>query len=765
MKKMKLLFLMVAFALIAVSAASQDTLYVNKNNGISVAISVESIDSLTFNKPEGLRMQLHADTIVDTLYREVQKIVYDTLFTNIPDSLFLAQKLVTIGDELTLYGGWQKALVTNAAVVWSQEETETGVGGYPAMAVPGSKVMPDSESSIYLRALQACKYKPDVILLYAGENDNYVGDFSKGEIDSVRLGNVNERPFVTQVPVATDTVSFCAAYMGMVEQLIVSNPLARLFIVAQMPVYINPAQHNVSHYEQVRLAKVALLEQIASKYHLPLINLWSGSGVGDNNAFIMYDHDSETDIQILPNNYGSRRVAETILSAWKSYCIDNSVNHWVEDNVITYNKDVEELMKTLSASYYDAENDTVIDRFTLLHCSDIHGYLPAAKRIVDYCATYPSIIDAAVFSGDFVSWDFAQDESAPLLEAIKEIHQPIDITMGNHDAGFSSRLSLSGTNSQVYNKMFLPLKEKLYSRTTDFVVTQDTLPIEGKTYYSDSTGTIPCEWAEGVYENSIYYFHDYTDKKIRLISLYDYDDANDTVWGMRVVSRLVTDSILGDTIVLDTLYETMYRIERGFHVYRKKQMDWFIETLQSVPEDWGVMVLKHEEPLDLDTLTIYDFAEPASPNFITPSHLYTRSTSLMLGHVVPSIVDAWIHHKPLSRSFGYKGDAAYMDSLMITADFSQRTAKSEFICYLCGHDHVDGVFRFKDFDGQLLVLVTTSRYTHGGRDILPRVLESKTEDAFNVLSVDRSKRKIYITRIGSNFTKTYVDRSCTIIPY
>jgi hypothetical protein len=152
---------------------------------------------------------------------------------------FAKKKLVTIGDSLTSNTVWQRRLMLYTNMIWSAKETGAGVGyvnlndgtyttedksgdsdyrkAYK-MAWPGTAIEPSADTSIYIRSLDAKYYNPDIIILYAGENDPVNTWKSSGN-----TGTTPDEIVAKETPYKGRTIasgiSAISAYKGMIENL------------------------------------------------------------------------------------------------------------------------------------------------------------------------------------------------------------------------------------------------------------------------------------------------------------------------------------------------------------------------------------------------------------------------------------------------------------------------------------------------------------------------------------------------------------------
>lgn len=77
-------------------------------------------------------------------------------------------------------------------------------------------------------------------------------------------------------------------------------------------------------------------------------------------------------------------------------------------------------------------------------------------------------------------------------------------------------------------------------------------------------------------------------------------------------------------------------------------------------------------------------------------------------------------------------------------------AGGEFVCWFFGHSHKDEISYPGGNEDQLQIAITCARSDSGNLDDGDRVIGTKTQDAFNVMSIDTTDKLIKIVRIGAD---------------
>lgn len=226
--------------------------------------------------------------------------------------------MLSIGDSLSAHDKWQKWLVNWLGFSFDEDLNVNGKDGHPPMSMGGTAIMPDTNDSIYIRSLSAHYYNPDVIFVYAGQNDvPFFG--SATEIVSANLGTINDKPYKKDVIYSlvpeSEWLDYTAYYqgrptfysrcMGMIERLLESCQSAKIVVITSMQMWTSDGVQSVG-----RKAIDTAWKEICTKYSLPCVSLWTESGVNKINASSYYPSEGN----VHPNDYGYKRIAETIFS-------------------------------------------------------------------------------------------------------------------------------------------------------------------------------------------------------------------------------------------------------------------------------------------------------------------------------------------------------------------------------------------------------------------------------------------------------------------
>ena len=126
--------------------------------------------------------------------------------------------------------------------------------------------------------------------------------------------------------------------------------------------------------------------------------------------------------------------------------------------------------------------------------------------------------------------------------------------------------------------------------------------------------------------------------------------------------------------------------------------------------------------------------------------LKTTFDVLVTSHIAPNDSDGWLPQNTshiLNLLNAYKNRTSYSYQ---GVEYDYTDSEGDVICWICGHYHYDSI---EDVSNIKLVKVTTDGNTRLGVGNIEKVKGTATEQAFDILTVDKSKRKCYLTRIGA----------------
>ena len=199
-------------------------------------------------------------------------------------------------------------------------------------------------------------------------------------------------------------------------------------------------------------------------------------------------------------------------------------NNKIDTSILSLNPDIQDRLLQANRPLNTSANAylSVAKPVTLLHFSDIHGDVTELKRMVDLRASFSSMIDDAICTGDMVEQRYSNGMS---WWASVSGSENILMAIGNHDAlsdptGFD--WTQLATQAQQYSQYFSP-------------------------YISN--------WGATYTANKTYYYKDYSAKKIRLVvlncMLTGSDDTDQQTW---LTSTLASAKTAGLSVVIAVHY-------------------------------------------------------------------------------------------------------------------------------------------------------------------------------------------------------------------
>lgn len=382
--------------------------------------------------------------------------------------------------------------------------------------------------------------------------------------------------------------------------------------------------------------------------------------------------------------------------------------------VIERNSKAISQINSASCYGYNAKGSFNVDkRFTALVTTDVHLASKQLKNAVEFINGVDAI-DCGICLGDIQGSNYHDNDGTWYTDIVNTSTKPFYTVLGNHDLTFNSASGLTpcGTPSEAFARFIQP--------TLDVVGENITLP-----YYAIT--------------NNAY--------KTVLICLNNYDAPT-------TLNSSGTDFV----------------VKRHTEALSQGQIDWLINALSNIPNDYHLIIARHSYPIANELIgnewsqTVRNKVDTADGDKI--SAVLVGSDTAYNEDVVSDIVNAWKNKNNFSKTYTPKSTYSVCPTLNVIANFSTRT-ESNFVCYLVGHAHYDAVCKSSLYNDQLIIglCATADGEWQNEASDLPRIKNTKSEDAITTVSVDTINRKIYLVRIGSDITFDLKKRDYTVIGY
>lgn len=351
--------------------------------------------------------------------------------------------------------------------------------------------------------------------------------------------------------------------------------------------------------------------------------------------------------------------------------------------------------------------------FCLAHITDSHSTPENLKRAIDMLKSEDfSDIDILVHGGD-CGFDYKDENEAKHREILNKYvgNKPLLFSMGNHDCAGTIFMG-EDTRQDIVDYWFNYLHNADFSGVT----------IEnGKSYY--------------YYDNATY--------KVRVIVLNDYE------WLYEGMQFAFATSGDGSNVC-----------------YTQEQIDWFCNTLNSVPEDYTVILAKHT----YDNGLTYDSSDWTCPYLrgytenSTRFHII-RSRDNQKGRIIEDIIHAYISKSSINETYTFDNEVikAEVEDIVVDADFSSANGTFAFICY--GHKHQDGICSDSIYSGIYGVSCAGSGVITAGNDNIGRTPAGKCANLLNLYVLRTDIKKVYVIRIGADFTQDGIKKTYTSFSY
>lgn len=391
-------------------------------------------------------------------------------------------------------------------------------------------------------------------------------------------------------------------------------------------------------------------------------------------------------------------------------------------------------------------------RLQFLIATDSHEGWGALQNAVDF-ANKCEYIQALFVLGDCTG------QAAPSLSTFEQYNQiintctkPVFCIAGNHDCGYDKRLRNTALEDKICEYIIEPTYQHL-------VVGEYT---QGKAYY----------------------YHDFTDKKVRAIFLYEYDEpisiVENAYWEAVAFDSTKPQYAIGvqyaiNDIVNFGLYtansfrciqahtssaenEIKLNEYRGYRFIGQTQMAWLVSTMLSAPSDYNIIICTHIPASSGYSNTLFRTSKFCT-KFLNDVDVFNGMADDYLG----ILAEAYNNGASGTIKVSGKGTFAYLNVLEdagvhyayeISYDFSGKDSGAKFVCFFSGHTHVDCVFKNGRNQFCITPTFTTATTRQFNTNDVPRNPDPKelAYDALTAVALDTINNCVVLTRIGTTGT-------------
>lgn len=409
----------------------------------------------------------------------------------------------------------------------------------------------------------------------------------------------------------------------------------------------------------------------------------------------------------------------------------------IEESVMLLNSSKQSKIASLCRKHIPGSTYSTAKYFVFAHITDTHGINKTVSRAVEYLNNYQDI-DMLLHTGDIQRKSFNDSQVSTVginnisevIQALNKANKPFLLSLGNHDQNGAggNAVTLNG----IYTRFMKPMVDKGWL-------------LENVNIETDN--------------NATWYYKDFDKYNIRFICLNSFDPLYDG-------------------------YETSKGMDDNYTKYSPQQIAWLISTLQSVPEEYHVIVALHT-PYDSGTgdypvIINNDWSSTAKINAGTHG---SGQPSKLNGNPMLDILAAYKTKTSITETYSYNESAVQtaLGNISVDADFSQ--AEGTLVFMPIGHNHDDWIGEFQSKGNIKCVCMAGSILTEPDSDlgrgyldgtsdewkqranILEQKMQGQSQDAINVYIVRTDLRKVYIVRIGADFTTDLRERVLTSFEY
>lgn len=431
----------------------------------------------------------------------------------------------------------------------------------------------------------------------------------------------------------------------------------------------------------------------------------------------------------------------------------SSLKEKVGDTSAVVLRNMDKIPALMSACRYNNGSQDLL----LCAIADSHGQELSVRNAVELTNSI-ACIDAIIHCGDINAMRFDKNFTQTFFSDIGKCQKPYFVVVGNHDVGNTLYINYSATHEEVYEYFISPMVSR-------------GILIKG-------------EYQEG----KSYYYHDFQNRKIRLIVVYEYDNpldvADNEYWQKVDYDASAPAVVPGETYYVGDKvncggyiqgsflctkdvstvvgqYDTTktlptYKSGRRSRCIMKEQADWLVETLKNTPSGYGIVIAGHNPAMLKSTnQNNYNFAANLSWRGEN-SGQYMMATDLF-----SDVVKAFMDKSKGTLNVVMNKECSYLNTLgsegakyayVVDYDFSA-VPDSYFCGFIGGHSHADLIFKHDSYEGMYAVNFTCSATDSGNRsnaDIVNIGKDSVCYDALTCISF--AKYRIGLSRLGNIYS-------------
>jgi hypothetical protein len=427
------------------------------------------------------------------------------------------------------------------------------------------------------------------------------------------------------------------------------------------------------------------------------------------------------------------------------------------DNIYTRNED--RIPMLTAACRYRKTSDNAKD-FQLLIVADSHSDNPVTDNAITATNEFTTI-DAVIHMGDVIASYLNMGQNTTIWSACAaKCVKPFYCVIGNHEAGTFDYVYSNPYESELYRSFVKP---------------------------SVDAGHL----IEGEYvENKCYYYHDFSQYSLRLIVVNEYQTPrifNETYWRAIEYDNTLpnqafnTNYHTGDKVNVPNYTEYSFEAVSDFnsgsfysngklpsYIPRKhrwiseEQAQWFLDTLFTTPENYGVIVACHH-PFSMIARTL--------PNKMFNQTGEDKAGSFVFSDLmsVDFLADAV---NAFSSGIAYTATVestsqSFIASYTVSKDFSNKNSGAHFHSFLGGHAHRDLIWKHPNYNQYQVapICANTNNYAQcTGADI--RRPNSNSVDRIDVdcLTVaSYANDRIALVKLGVNVTENGEKRDFEVV--